>query len=49
MTENKKVEWHQRFNGHELRKLQEFHDGQGSLECYSSWGQKESDTTERLN
>ena len=24
-------------------------DGQGSLECYSPWGHKESDTTERLN
>ena len=24
-------------------------DGQGGLECYSSWGLKESDTTERLN
>ena len=24
-------------------------DGQGSLACCSSWGHKESDTTERLN
>ena len=24
-------------------------DGQGGLECYGSWGRKESDTTERLN
>ena len=24
-------------------------DGHGSLECCSSWGGKESDTTERLN
>ena len=24
-------------------------DGQGSLECCSPWGHKESDTTERLN
>ena len=24
-------------------------DGQGSLVCYSPWGHKESDTTERLN
>ena len=29
--------------------LQEFGDGQGGLECSSSWGCKESDTTERLN
>ena len=24
-------------------------DGQGGLACCSSWGRKESDTTERLN
>ena len=24
-------------------------DGQGGLECYNSWGRKESDTTETLN
>ena len=24
-------------------------DGQGGLECWDSWGYKESDTTERLN
>ena len=24
-------------------------DGQGGLECYGSWGHKESDTTERLH
>ena len=24
-------------------------DGQGSLECYSPWGRKELDMTERLN
>ena len=24
-------------------------DGQGGLECYGSWGRKESDTTEQLN
>ena len=31
-----------------LSKLQ-VGDGQGGLECCSSWGRKESDTTERLN
>ena len=46
MTENKKVEWHQRFNGHELSKLQEFHDGQGSLVYYSPRGSKDSDMVE---
>ena len=33
-----------------LSKLQEgVGDGQGSLECCSPWGHKESDTTERLD
>ena len=31
-----------------LSKLRET-EGQGSLMCYSSWGCKESDMTERLN
>ena len=31
-----------------LSKLQEL-NGQGGLACYSPWGHKESDTTERLN
>ena len=32
-----------------LSKLQELSDGQGSLACYSPWGRKESNMTERLN
>ena len=32
-----------------LGKYQELVDGQGGLACCSSWGRKESDTTERLN
>ena len=32
-----------------LSKLWEIVKGQGSLACCSSWGCKESDTTERLN
>ena len=32
-----------------LGKLRELVDGQGGLACCSSWGHKESDTTERLN
>ena len=31
-----------------LGRLREF-DGQGGLACCSSWGRKESDTTEQLN
>ena len=29
--------------------LQKVDDGQGGLVCCSSWGRKESDTTEQLN
>ena len=32
-----------------LGKLWEMVDGQGVLACCSAWGNKESDTTERLN
>ena len=43
------VGWHQQLNGHELEQTPGVDDGQGSLACYSPWGQKESDTTEGLN
>ena len=43
------VGWHQRLNGHEFEHTPGVGDGQGSLVCCSSWGCKESDTTERLN
>ena len=32
-----------------LGKLRDFGDGQGGLECCSSWAPKELDMTERLN
>ena len=32
-----------------LGKTPRIGDGQGGLECCSSWGRKELDTTERLN
>ena len=38
-----------RLNGHESEKAAGVGDRQGSLECYSPWGHKESDTTEQLN
>ena len=50
MTKGEMVAWHHWLNG-----LSEFHlapgvgDRQGSLACCSSWGHKESDTTEGLN
>ena len=36
-------------NGHELEQALGVCDGQGGLTCRSPWGQKELDTTERLN
>ena len=48
-TEDELVRWHHRFNGLELEQTPGFGDGQGSLVCYSPWGQKELDRTEQLN
>ena len=36
-------------DGHEFEQMPGVVDGQGSLACCSTWGCKESDTTERLN
>ena len=36
-------------NGHEFEQALGVGDGQGSLACCSQWGQKELDTTKRLN
>ena len=36
-------------NGHGFGWTAGVGDGQGSLVCCSSWGRKESDTTERLS
>ena len=38
-----------RLDGHEFEKALGVGDGQESLACYSPWGRKESDPTERLN
>ena len=38
-----------RLDGHEFEETPGVGDGQGGLECCSSWGHKESDTTEQLN
>ena len=44
------VGWHHRLDGHEFEQAQErVGDGQGGLVCYSPWGHKESDSTERVN
>ena len=49
MTENEMVGWHHRLYRYEFQQAQGVGDGQGSLVCFSSWGHKESDTTEQLN
>ena len=43
------VGWCQLLDGHEFEQAPGAGDGQGSLECCSPWGRKESDTTEQLN
>ena len=48
-TEDEMAGWHHRLNGHGFGKTPGVCDGQGGLVCCSSWGRKESDTTERLN
>ena len=42
------VEWHLRFNGHELGQTTGDGEGQGGLACCSPWDRKELDTTGRL-
>ena len=49
MTENEMVGWYHRLNGHEFEQAPGVCDGWGSLACWSPWGHKESDMTERLN
>ena len=49
MTEDEMAGWHHRFNGHGFGWTPGAGDRQGGLVCYSSWGRKESDTTEQLN
>ena len=49
MTEDEMAGWHHRLDEHGLGCTPGVGDGQGGLECCSSWGRKESDMTERLN
>ena len=49
VTENEMVGWHHWLNGYEFEQTRGDSEGQGSLACCSPWGQKESDTTERLS
>ena len=48
-TEDEMVGWHHLLDGHGFGWTPGIGDGQGGLVCCSSWGRKESDTTERLN
>ena len=48
-TEAEMVEWHHRLDGREFEQTLGDSGGQGSLACFSPWGRKESDTTQRLN
>ena len=49
MTEDKMVGWHHWLSGREFGQALGDGEGHGSLVCCSSWGWKESDTTEWLN
>ena len=49
MTEDEMVGWHHRPDGHESEQAPRVGDGQLSLTCYSPWGHKKLDMTERLN
>ena len=46
MTEDERVGWHHRLDGHRFEQALGIGDGQGSLACCSPWGHKESDMTE---
>ena len=47
-TEDEMAGWHHQLDGRESEWTPGVGDGQGGLECCSSWGRKESDITERL-
>ena len=49
MTEDEMVGWHHWLDGHDREQAPGVGDGQGSLECCSPWGCRESDMTEQLN
>ena len=49
MAEDEMFGWHHQLNGHEFEQALGVGDGQGSLECCSPWGCKESDMTEWPN
>ena len=48
-TEDEMVGWPHQLDGHGFGCTPGVGNGQGGLECYGSWGRKESDMTEQLN
>ena len=48
-TEDELVGWHHWLDGHVFEQALGDSEGQRSLACYSPWGHKELDVTERLN
>ena len=48
MTEDEMVGWHHGLDRHEFEQTLEDSEGQESLECYRSWGHKESNIIEQL-
>ena len=50
MTEDEMVGWYHKLNGHESEQaLDMVKNREACLTCYSPWGCKESDKTEKLN
>ena len=49
MTEVALAVWYHQLNGYEFQQTPRDSEGQGSLECFSSWGHKQLDTTEQLD
>ena len=45
MTEEEMIGWHHRLDRHEFEQAPGYSEGQGSLQCCSPWGRKESDIT----
>ena len=46
MADDEMIRYHHKLNGHEFEQTLGDSEGQGSLECCSSWGCKESDMTQ---
>ena len=49
MMKDERVGWHHQLNRHETAKTPGDSEGQGILACFSPWGRKELDMTDRLN